>query len=187
MHAAGDLCGQRQRAVPAANPPTSPQAETARRGRGVSTAQREELQQEQKEPHYGTQSRRECPLRSCRRPRKPRRARKEAGHQPPGPAPRPRLPAPPRPAPLLLPAGPGLLAGPPELNCRDARLRCLQGNASTSAPLGAPNPRARPPQRSFPLLRCLNGRRKRARSSMLTNLWARSGAKPRGALGQTTV
>lgn len=53
VHAAGDLPGQLQRAVPAADPPGSPQAEAARRGRGASPAQRK--QQKQAQAHAGTQ------------------------------------------------------------------------------------------------------------------------------------
>lgn len=52
VHAAGDLPGQLQGAVPVADPPTSPQAKAACGGRGVRSAQRE--QQEQAGPHAGT-------------------------------------------------------------------------------------------------------------------------------------
>lgn len=53
VHAAGDLPRQLQRAVPAADPPDSPQADAARRGRGASSAQRK--QQKQARAHAGTQ------------------------------------------------------------------------------------------------------------------------------------
>lgn len=91
VHAAGDLPGQLQGAVPVADPPTSPQAKAAPGGRGVRTAQRE--QQEQVGAHAGT--RRKVSALALRETTEAKRALREPGRQPSQPRPRPRPPAPP--------------------------------------------------------------------------------------------
>lgn len=101
VHAAGNLPGQLQRAVPAADPPASPQAEAARRRRDTRTAQREQ-QQQQTEAHAGAPTVQSPP------PQGAAEATVHSGASSPGPGP----------APGSWPRPPG------QLSCGDAEREC---------------------------------------------------------------
>lgn len=129
VHAPGDVPGQLQRAVPAADPPAAPQAEGARRGAGGRPAHRE--QQKQAEAHTASRTAHAQPGES-RRSREPPAALLPAPAPDVGPG--PAHPGAPRPA-------PGPLSCGREVSAETGGRSCGAGRGSRSDPRGLRSPR----------------------------------------------